>query len=1349
MPDTSPRGQNVHRHRAASTVRDAAVAYVPRLLVEQIAASPERAFPWCEWVEGTLVMADVSGFTALSEKLAQAGKEGAEWLTDVIDRFFGRMLDIAWEFGGTTITFGGDAILLLFYGDGHERRGVAAALQMLEGTRRLSALRVGAHRVKLTMSMGAHAGRFLTMAAGTHDSAQYLVLGPETVRTAEAEARASSGELAITSELAVRLGKAVMTEPLDEFVRVVEILDVPQRGFDPRTVEPAVSPAALMPFLPPAIAEALRDDPHGEPPVVESEHRNVTVVFVNVLGVDDLLATSGSEALRDEVQRYLRCVVDVLAQNQGYLVSNDIYTNGFKLIVAFGAPVAHERDAENAFRFVTALRERIARESVRLAYRIGVNGGFVFAGDIGPAYRRQYTIMGDAVNLSARLMGAAETGQAIVSQSSGAAAGDCFHVRELAPVRVKGKQHAIEIGVLEGERRPVSTCAAGAGTGAFLGRESELATLVRASEQVESGPVRSVVVRGDAGMGKSRLIAEFERVVLSRGWSVRTAKAFRHTSGQPFAPWVPLLEQALGLGVEADLRARSDVALETVEGVGDGLAEWACLLNPVMNLDIPETASARSLDGASRRNRQFDVMVALLSGVLEDRPVALHLEDAHWADGSSLELLSRLARASRHGRLLLIASERLEGATELELPQGSTTLIELAELSKAAALGLVRAVVGVDLPEAPVEVMLAKARGNPLFLQEVARSIASSGAIDSALDDREMARRIQSTEVPDSVQGLLMSQIDALSPHAKEVVRAAAVVGSTFTEDVLRGSTGAPQAVDSGLAELCARALLLRDPGERGSAYSFRHALIQEVTYDSLPFAQRRRLHHQVAEYLERSRGATIEHVYESLVHHYSLSGDSAKTRVFALKAGDKASAMLAQRQAIEFFEIGMRAVGARTTSAACARGVLLERVGDCQDAIGRHDLAARAYEQALARSRSCARSDASDVQALLGLTEPVAQVDRVARLCVKIATSYTRTHRDYARSLRWLDRAADALPPRSSLLAARIEQIRGVALLWLGRHGEAAACARRALPVARRYGDRVLQARAATNLAGVFLDTGRTRLSARYDLLALQAYSEVGDLRGQAEAHANLVADYTLQGRLDEALTHSREALAIYNRTGDLTAMAITECNVGEILVMQGRNDEAMETLSSALAHAQRAGGSSTTIGGFALLNLSRALAALGRNDEALERIDESQARLREAGSSTFLAEARVLRAYILLASGRVDDSLAECEHALSEARQLDMRLIEARALRVQGLIAERAGNVVEAEDLFGESEATARRASSKYEQGASVLSRAELRMRTGRSHRRDARRAIALLESTGAAPEIARAKALLEGVS
>lgn len=1342
---STPSSRSEDVPNGATCAADAALAYVPRILLESLAAHPGRAAPWYDWVEGTLIMADVSGFTALSERLAQVGKEGAEWLTDVINRFFGRMLDVAWDCGGTTLTFGGDAILLLFYGEDHERRGIAAALRMLHETQELSAHRVGKHRVKLSMSMGAHAGEFLVASAGTHESTQFLILGPETVKTAQAEAQASSGELAITRELAQRVGPCAVTASLGDFFRVERLVDTPRYSLEPDEMRRSVPTEMLAAYLPSFIGDAVNYDYGGSIPELGHEHRNVTVAFVNVLGVDDLLSDGGPSVLTEELQRYFEPVVRLIREHHGYLVSNDIYTNGFKLIVAFGAPVAHEHDAENAFRFAATLRDEIGALDLQLTHRIGVNGGFVYAGDVGPAYRRQYTIMGDAVNLSARLMSAAEPGQVIVSARSAEAAGDCFIVRELAPVRVKGKEHPVAIGALEGQCEPAPFNQR-AETG-FFGREAELSVLARAREEVEVGRERVVVVRGEAGMGKSRLTGEFERELPERGWSVHIGRSYQHTQGQPFAPWIPVLSALIRLSLEDDDQERSRKTLLAVEQADPDLAEWASLLNPLLGLSLPQSDLVRSLDANGRRDRMFDLVAALLRHAARSARLLVHLEDVHWADRSSLQLIERIAAACRSSSILLLITERFEGASELDLPPDCTATLDLTELPRAAAIGLLEEALGTELPDSAAGLLLDKTKGNPLFLQEVARSIGRSGLAAEAADERDLVRRMESVDVPDRVQGLLMSQVDALSLPERELLRTASVLGTTFPVATLRSAFGGEQRstdLDVRLQHLVEQSLIVESPASRGRVYDFRHALIQEVAYESLPFAKRRDLHHRVAEYLEQSNRQAPQAVYESLVHHYSRSGDKPKTRAFAVKAGEKALGLLASDQAVDYFRLALEFVSARTAGAALARSFLLEDIGDCYHVTGRHHQAAESYKSALKRSGACRDCDAAAAGEMLDLPPETATVrNREARLSHKIGVSYTRTHGDYNLSLRWLDRATQSMRPRDAALTSSINATRSVALLWMGDYDDAIQVARRAYSTALQLDDRAVEGRAATVLAGAYQELGNLKASIRYRMKALESYEAATDVPAQAEAHSNLSATYICRGDLERALYHAREALKIDERTGDVTGEGITRSNLAEILIMRGEYQEATRHLGIALDLFERAGGA-THMKGFALMMLSRALARQSLHEAATARLDESMALLERSGATTFLAEARVQRAEMLLAIGRLEEALTHCARGLEESRALGMRLIEIRGLWLRGRILGAMGDSAAAELDLLESADLARRVAAPYERGVAQLSLAELYAVTGRSYQRALNKALELLEPTGAAPELGRAHGL-----
>ncbi|HEX9093632.1 MAG TPA: tetratricopeptide repeat protein, partial [Coriobacteriia bacterium] len=420
---------------------------------------------------------------------------------------------------------------------------------------------------------------------------------------------------------------------------------------------------------------------------------------------------------------------------------------------------------------------------------------------------------------------------------------------------------------------------------------------------------------------------------------------------------------------------------------------------------------------------------------------------------------------------------------------------------------------------------------------------------------------------------------------------------------------------------------------------------------------------------------------------------------------------------------------------------------GDCYHLTGRHKQAAVVYKDALGRCKVHGDTTAPEaIERLLSVSEAPSPRAWEARLCQKVGAAYSRTHCDYERSLAWLDRAWQALPPREVALAAQIDATRSATLAWVGRNEEAVRAARRASAIARRLGDQALRARAATTIAPALQELGELKLSARYRRLALDLYRQVGDLPGQAAAHSNLSVWYVLIGRLDLAVHHSREALRIDERTGDLTGAAITHTNLAENLMMQGETNEALAHLQAALDLCEQAGGRDTTVVGFVLAQFSRAYALQGRNEEATKRLDESVTMLQRTGAATVLAEARLQRAELLLAEGQYAQAVAQCERGLSEARELGMKVVEMRGLRLMGRIERLRLDLSNSERYLRESEDLARRSSAPFDLGLALLDLAETRAAAGRPYRRVLATATALLAPTGAVPDIERARALAE---
>ncbi|MBI4297286.1 MAG: tetratricopeptide repeat protein [Chloroflexi bacterium] len=1324
-----------------------ATPYLSSVFLQAYGRHPPEEATWIEPVEGTLVMADVSGFTRLSERLAEMGKEGAERLTDIINGYFEHMLDIASSFGGSNVKFGGDALLLLFTGKSHAQRAVATSLTMLRATRGFRAVRVGRDRIKVNMSAGVQSGTFWSASAGIPGiRMQHFLLGLEASRVVEAEGKAEAGEVVVTPATRQALGDGCVAEDREGFYRVPHLLRR-TAFYTEETVghPPHVSSERLLAYIPPPIAQGLVGG--GETTKIEGEHRKVTIQFINLLGVNELLKEEGPDVLLKELQEYMSTAVQLAARHSGFMVSNDIDSRGLKLILVFGAPIAHEYDSTNALRLALELDERLSRLNLRLRHRMGIHTGFVFAGEVGSPYRREYTVMGDAVNLAARLMGAASPGQVLVSKHLANEVGPAFKVRELAPLTLKGKKDLVPVGVLEGEDKSFSQRAAAS---AFFGRHNELETLKESCRHAEADEPWSVVVVGEAGIGKSSLVAEFLGYMRGRNWVVHSGQCYSHTASNPFTPWVNVLNSFFGIGPEAESQARTERVVAAINRLRPDLAEIAPLLNALLGLSIPQTDLVRSLDDETRRRYMLGLVADLLVAAAKEGRIAVLIEDLHWSDPSSLQLISHIAKSLRSCHFLMCLTHRPKESLELGLPTASTTVIRLGELSEEAATEMVRSALDLpQLPEPVVKAIFSKARGNPLFLEQIAYALRQSGTLErlASASSFKMGQEMAALDIPDRLQALIISRIDALGSTAKDMLRTAAVIGNSFNLATLRSALDTdpgPAMLEGRLQELSHLDFVQRVEGSPGIEYKFQHSLMQEIAYDSLLFARRRLLHRRVASFLETTYAAQPDAPYEALVHHYSRCGDSPKTMSFAVKAADKSRQLFAHEEAIDFYRQALDALDHIAGPVVLPRSLIMERIGDCYEVWGYHADAAKIMSGALRRWRIARRQPMSGLAVPLDLDGGVSERARESVLCCKIGISYERGS-DYDSSLRWLEAAQRSLPPQSSALAAQIYAAKSATLYRKGLYGEAIHWGQRGLALSRRSGDQRQHAYAHNMLAGSYLAMGDPRQAIRHRREAVSLYEELGDISGLAPAHNNLGTCYFTIGEVDKALHHFLASLLYCQRLGNAMRVAIAHNNIGEVLLAQGRTQEAIDHLQQVVDTYERTGDPLAATG-LALVNLSRAYMHLRDYRRAGETLHRGGELLHKARNPGLLADALTQQAELELETGKTEAALHTSQRALRDTRELGMKLLEARAQRNLGRVALAQGRLEEAEINLQESLALARRQGGQYEQGLALLWLAELYSRhpqlkrVGRRGRLALRQAMVIFERLGAERELSR---------
>ena len=637
------------------TGQPALTPYVPRLLLRHLDETPDAAV---RRFDGTLVFIDVSGFTELSERLARQGREGAERLADAIGRCFTDLLTVAYECGGGLLKFGGDALLLLFDGDGHAERGCRAAAGMRSALREAGRLDEGGVRVKLRMSVGVHSGE-CTFFVTRGDHRELLVTGPAATQVVRMERAAATGQIVVSDDTAARL-PAACTRPATGPGRLLRSAPAaagdppPQRAWHPPgdRLESALSP----------LLRAHLQDGAGAP-----EHRLVTVAFLRFGGVESLLARAGPEAVADALDELVGRTAGAAARHGVCLLGSDVDADGGKLLLTAGAPIASDDDDG---RMLLALREILDGRGP-LPVKIGVNRGAVFAGDIGPAYRRTYTVMGDAINLAARLMAAAPDGELYATERVLDGSATRFAVTRMAPFRVKGKA------------RPVEAFAVGPATGSrsrealladrrfpLMGRRRELDALEAALAAVREGGGRVVEIVSEPGIGKSRLLEELR----SRAGDLRGLHATceAYTAAMPHGASRQLLRQVLRVPVDADDELVAARLRTAVRGAAPMLEPWLPLLAIAVGVDLPPTREVAQLDEEFRRTKLHELVVDFLRATLPG-PAVIEIEDGHAMDPASAGLLRAVAAAAATSPWLLAITRR-DAGTGLLAPAGAHVL---------------------------------------------------------------------------------------------------------------------------------------------------------------------------------------------------------------------------------------------------------------------------------------------------------------------------------------------------------------------------------------------------------------------------------------------------------------------------------------------------------------------------------------------------------------------------------------------------------------------------------------------------------------------------------------------------
>lgn len=912
-------------------------AYIPtdrRLALARGESLPTEA-------EGAVLFADISGFTPLTEALAHAygARRGADELTGHLNRVYGALIAQVDRYGGSVINFSGDAITCWFAGGVQRgsRHGMAAALAMQESMRIFGSIPIGEGKaVTLAIKTALAAGRVHRFVVGDPQIQLIDILAGDTLaRMATAGDVAHKGELLLDAETGAVVAEMIhgeWRESEEGRFLCVHALTQPCLPTEPGPVDAELPTQQARAWILPALYERMQ----GEQAHYLAELRPAVALFLAFDGIDyecDPLA-------EEKLNRFVCRVQQIIHRYEGALIQLTTGDKGNYLYAAFGAPIAHDDDSRRALAAALELRNLPNDFPFMKAVRIGISQGRMRVGAYGSETRRTYGVLGDEVNLAARLMGIARPGQILLSVRTAEVVVDLYPLEPLGQVTVKGKSEPLALFTVVGDRLRLDEQVAALFATPLVGRDAELARMDEILAQVAEGKGRVIRLVGSAGVGKSHLAAAFLGHARGQTFQVAIGSCQSTESHVAYASARQIARQFLALPDISDPMAQIEHITAAIAQMNPAWSLRLPLLGDLLGLSIPDNGATASFEPQLRQQALIALALEIVRARARQRPLLILYEDVHWIDEASYRLLLALARMIADVPILLLLVHRpLLGSDdaplqELEqLPQ--QLLLNLSELEEEGIAALVRHRLAGDVSELALALIAVQAQGNPFFAEELVDALREGGdlverdgiwTLSSVMVERLRQancletgpdghwRLIPDTPLtsvnlglPDSIHGLVLARLDRLAESIKLTLKVASVVGRVFEFDLLARAhplrVDEPTLLDQ-LGILNRRDFARIERPQPRLAYIFKHNITQEVVYRTLLASQQQALHLAVAQQLADLQPDAVE----QLAFHYyhgDLSQPAVRSQTihYLDAAGEKAKRRYANETALSYYD--------------------------------------------------------------------------------------------------------------------------------------------------------------------------------------------------------------------------------------------------------------------------------------------------------------------------------------------------------------------------------------------------------------------------------------------------------------
>ena len=1016
---------------------------------------------------------------------------------------------------------------------------------------------------------------------------------------------------------------------------------------------------------------------------LEGERKLITVLFADVAGYTALSERLDPEEIRALMRRAFDVMLEAVHRYEGTVAQ----LLGDGLLALFGAPIAHEDHAVRAAlaglaiqEGLAPLQEELAARDIDFRVRVGLHSGLVVFGRIGSDLEFTFQAVGDTVNTASRVQGLAEPGTVVMSEATRRLATGYVVLEDRGTFPVKNKAepvHAYRALRAAGPRSRVDVSAE-RGLGPYVGRERELDDLRTQFGEVARGAGQVVFISGEAGLGKSRLVHEFrERLEDDHVWLL--GRCISYGADIPYVPIVDLARSACGVEEADDEAVIIDKLARRVDELGGDPTNLP-YLRFLLSVD-PGDPSVLDEDPMLRKPRVFEAFRDVLLAAVRDRPVVLVIEDLHWIDPPSAELLSFVIDAVPDARMLIVLTHRPEWESPLgERPYYRRLVLEPLTAEATAMVAAAASGAG-SLPAEIAEEIYRKADGNPFFIEEVTKSLVESGDLLAGDDGFSLGRPIDEISVPDTVQDVIMARLDRLADEPRRALQTASVIGREFTSRLLERTEG--RALSEGaVRQLKAVQLIFERSLYPELVFMFKHALTHEVAYESLLLERRRTLHGAVGDAIRELYSDRTGEVVETIAHHYERAERWPDAVRHLAMSAEKAMSGFALDQAIGYADRTLAAMDrAGQPADASLRARMHQIAGQCFDLHNEWDAAVDRYRQMVA-----AAADGGD--------EPTRGYGLAL---MSLAQLYAHRYEDAMTTAREAERIADATADPDLVALARMAVVGNQAIVGdldpayagvdgLQAAGESASDAfTKALSLdmageCLHFQSREHEAVAVIHEAQVLAEEARLGQPLQYvyfDLalatLALGRYDEAFDAARKNVALCERVGDrgfwwcrakntlgriHMELGDLDLGGRHNQDAVDRALTFGDLETLRNAQLNLGDCL-LDGGNAAAARSWFTELettfaADADRSEWMKWRYTMHLLLGLSRSALAVGDPGRAVVDADRCIAHAESTKTKRYVVKGRRAKGLALSALAQHDEALAEIERSLHVAHEI-----------------------------------------------------------------------------------------------